>query len=197
MRNPIIALTLGVCVVAAGCTAAPTPSAPPVATDPPTTPAPSSAAPSTPGGATPGPEPSLDQAAEQRLAAARTAVATAAQAVSGTVTKIEWDDQHWEAEVIVGDLQHELDLSPDGSQVTRTDNDPDRLSADEVTRYGATKIDVLQAIDRGLQLHPGTLVEADLDTDRPPATGTHWEIKVTAGSAVTEFVLDGATGEKR
>ncbi len=197
MRSPILLTGVGLLLV--GCTTA-QPTAPSPQTTTPMTPpasAPASSPGATGGGATPTRDAAAQAEQDARVASAKAAATTAQQSLSGLVTKVEWDDGHWEVEVLVGDLEHEIDLTPDGTQVTHTDSDPDRVNADEVARLNAARITVADAIDKGLVFAPGLLKEADLDPDRAPATGAHWEVTVDQGGAVTTVVLDGSTGERR
>lgn len=172
-------------LLAAGCTATPAQPSPSPEQAQPTEPMTGTQAPIPPERRTPPPS-TNSPAPEADNAAALAAIATAQSSVNGRAVDLEWDDNEWEVDVLVGDVVHDLRVSADGSQVVRTDDDPDTVDADDLTRINESTITMEQAIETALAERQGRLTDADLDEDEH-----EWDVEVDD----QEIRVDSRTGE--
>ncbi|WP_342371632.1 PepSY domain-containing protein [Propioniciclava soli] len=187
-KKSLAAATIVLGMAVTGCASstsdtAPAASTQPVVTDAATTPAADSTA-----GATD---------ADAHNAAATAAIETAEAQLDGRVVDLEWDDAlatddaHWELDVLVGDQLHELQVSGDGTAVTRTDDDPDTIDAGDVASYEAASVTITQAIETALAERPGTVTDVEFDE-----SDVEWEVEIDGdGLTDDDIVVDARTGQ--
>lgn len=177
-------------VLLAGCaTTPPSPSTP--------TPSPATTAASPTDTAATDPTSATGAEDESRNTAARQAIETAEGAVGGRAVELEWSEQGWKADVVVGDVEHELLIAPAGDTVTRTDTSPEKLDADKLDRLTDAFVTMRQAVDTVLDQIPGDLLKADLESDSAPLTGMRWDVTVDFDGDPVTLTVDAGSGDIR
>lgn len=106
---------------------------------------------------------------------ANKAIDTAEKAVKGSkAIAIDFDDDNeWDVDVIANGQVTELKISGNGTKVLEKDKDDD-VDSDKRNAADAVRQTLKQAIASATRHTPGTVDEAELESDG----GVHWEVKV-------------------
>ena len=101
--------------------------------------------------------------------------------------------QSWEVDVISGDTEHEVRVSPDGTEVIEQ-RESGTAESEDVTDLGAASVLMSDAIGTALAEVPGQIEEASLDDEEDMPV---WEIEVEAeDGSITELLIDAVSGER-
>ncbi|MCK9794441.1 PepSY domain-containing protein [Isoptericola sp. 4D.3] len=128
--------------------------------------------------------PSASASPEHRTAAGLLAIATAEKKAGGTAFAIDDPDRDntWEVDVATGKISVEVEVSADGTEVVRTEEDD--LDADDRRALADAKFSITQAIERTVATAGGDLDDAELDEDDGRY---HWSVTVLVDGAETDF----------
>lgn len=126
---------------------------------------------------------------------ARAAVATAVAAVNGsTAIELDFSDsrQEWEVELVSADTEHEVRVSPDGSEVLEQKEGGAADEEDRSELEGMT-VTLAKAIETAQQEAAGQVQEASLESENDKPV---WEVEIRAEDGKsTEIQIDAKTGE--
>jgi uncharacterized membrane protein YkoI len=130
------------------------------------------------------PSASASASPEPRTAAGLLAIATAEKKAGGTAFAIDDPDRDntWEVDVATGKISVEVEVSADGTEVVRTEEDD--LDADDRRALADAKFSITQAIERTVATAGGDLDDAELDEDDGRY---HWSVTVLVDGAETDF----------
>ena len=141
--------------------------------------------------------PSAPMAPEHRTAAGLLAIATAEKKAGGTAYAIDDPDRDntWEVDVATGTISVEVEVSADGTEVVRTQEDD--LDADDRRALADATVSITQAVERTVAKSGGALDDAELDEDDGRH---HWSVTVLVDGAETDYrvgTLDGKVVQER
>lgn len=128
---------------------------------------------------------------------ALTALQTAADAVSGRPFDVERETrdgaQVWEIKVAVGEKEHELWISSDGTEVIdqRTHDKAD----EDVQKVRSARLSAVEALRKAAQQHAGSLEELEIDSRGGTVV---WEVELRrADGSTIEVEVDATSGQVR
>ncbi|GAA1721453.1 hypothetical protein GCM10009809_16390 [Isoptericola hypogeus] len=129
---------------------------------------------------------------ERRTAAGLRAIVTAEKEAGGTAFAIDDPDRDntWEVDVSTGKLSVEVEVSADGGEVVRTENDD--LDADDRRAIADARYTIGQAIERTVAKAGGALEDAELDGDDGRY---HWSVTVLVDGAEVDYRVGTQTGK--
>ena len=122
------------------------------------------------------------------------AIATAEATVEGSRAidyDVDEDDDKIEVQVVVDDIEHELDLSADGSRVLSEEQD-DTLDGDDLAEVREATVPITDAVAAALDQQPGTVEEVELDREDGVL---RWEVEIRTDSGSTDVHVDATTGD--
>lgn len=136
--------------------------------------------------------PSASVAPEHRTAAGLLAIATAEKKAGGTAYAIDDPDRDntWEVDVATGTISVEVEVSADGTEVVRTQEDD--LDADDHRALADATVSITQAVERTVAKSGGALDDAELDEDDGHH---HWSVTVLVDSAETDYRVGTQDGK--
>lgn len=136
--------------------------------------------------------PSASAAPEHRTAAGLLAIATAEKKAGGTAYAIDDPDRDntWEVDVATGTISVEVEVSADGTEVVRTQEDD--LDADDRRALTDATVSITQAIERTVAKSGGDLDDAELDEDDGRY---HWSVTVLVDGAETDYRVGTQDGK--
>lgn len=124
------------------------------------------------------------------------AVETAIAAVAGSAAiELDYSDrrQAREVDVISGDIEHEVRVSPDGNEVIEQ-RESGPAESEDVTDLGTASVLMSDAIGTALAEVPGHVEEASLDDEEDMPV---WEIEVEAeDGSTTDLLIDAVSGKR-
>lgn len=123
------------------------------------------------------------------------AIATAVEAVPGSsAVELDYSNRHqsWEVELINVDAGHEVEVSPDGSEVL-DQHAAGSADPEDAGDLKQANVSMAEAVGTALEGANGPVDEVSLDSeDGLPM----WEIEIEeSGGSSTELLVDGMTGE--
>jgi uncharacterized membrane protein YkoI len=129
---------------------------------------------------------------ERRTAAGLRAIVTAEREAGGTAFAIDDPDRAntWGVDVSTGNLSVEVEVSADGGEVIRTENDD--LDADERRAIAEARFTIGQAIERTVARAGGALEDAELDGDDGRY---HWSVTVLVDGAEVDYRVGTQSGK--
>jgi len=129
---------------------------------------------------------------EHRTAAGLLAIATAEKKAGGTAYAIDDPDRDntWEVDVATGTISVEVEVSADGTEVVRTQDDD--LDAGDRRALDAATVSISQAIERTVAKSGGELDDAELDEDDGRY---HWAVTVLEDGAETDYRVGTQDGK--
>ncbi|MFE5307960.1 PepSY domain-containing protein [Isoptericola sp. NPDC056605] len=144
------------------------------------------------GGAAEDTSPSASAEPEHRTAAGLLAIATAEKKAGGTAFAIDDPDRDntWEVDVATGTISIEVEVSADGTEVVRTQEDD--LDADDRRALADATLSLTQAIERAVASSGGDLDDAELDEDDGRY---HWSVTVLVDGAETDYRVGTQDGK--
>lgn len=136
--------------------------------------------------------PSASAAPEHRTAAGLLAIATAERKAGGTAYAIDDPDRDntWEVDVATGTISVEVEVSADGTEVVRTQEDD--LDADDRRALADATVSITQAIERTVARSAGDLDDAELDEDDGRY---HWSVTVLVDGVETDYRVGTQDGK--
>lgn len=136
--------------------------------------------------------PSASVAPEHRTAAGLLAIATAEKKAGGTAYAIDDPDRDntWEVDVATGTISVEVEVSADGTEVVRTQEDD--LDADDRRALADATVSITQAVERTVATSGGALDDAELDEDDGRY---HWSVTVLVDGAETDYRVGTQDGK--
>ncbi|MFE5294456.1 hypothetical protein ACFQ8T_19930 [Isoptericola sp. NPDC056618] len=136
--------------------------------------------------------PSASAAPEHRTAAGLLAIATAEKKAGGTAYAIDDPDRDntWEVDVATGTISVEVEVSADGTEVVRTQEDD--LDADDRRALADATVSITRAIERTVAKSGGDLDDAELDEDDGRY---HWSVTVLVDGVETDYRVGTQDGK--
>ncbi|MFI2297220.1 PepSY domain-containing protein [Isoptericola sp. NPDC019571] len=136
--------------------------------------------------------PSASAAPEHRTAAGLLAIATAERKAGGTAYAIDDPDRDntWEVDVATGTISVEVEVSADGTEVVRTQEDD--LDADDRRALADATVSITQAIERTVARSAGDLDDAELDEEDGRY---HWSVTVLVDGVETDYRVGTQDGK--
>ncbi|MFI2105299.1 PepSY domain-containing protein [Isoptericola sp. NPDC019693] len=133
-----------------------------------------------------------DTAPQDRTTAGLKAIATAEKEAGGTAYAVDDPDRDntWEVDVATGTTSVEVEVSADGTEVVRTQDDD--LDADDRRALDAATVSITQAIERTVAESGGDLEDAELDEDDGR---DHWSVTVLTDGTETDYRVGTQDGK--